>query len=244
MDTKVRHIVTKALDLPEDAADERLESALSELGVPGGRLFTQEEVNTLLGANKRHLRTENERLQQTVSEAAATLTQLTGDDPNEDVALATRLERAAAQIVAYREQADEARSSERRAKALLDQTERDRVLVSAAGRAGMIDPEGEGLPLFRDRVRRTAEGDWAFVTDDGDETSLDAGLPQALESRRHLLRPRLAPGAGAGAPREADPLAAALERVRRAGNAKGARDDRALFELADAVLDAGRARRT
>ena len=244
MDDRIRRLIAKALDLDEDADENAVESALEQLGVEGGRLFTQEEVNTLLGANKRHLRAENERLQREITEAAETLAGLAGEEHPGDTDLIGRIERASARIAELERDATEAVAARTEAQTRMDEGERDRALLAAAGRAGMIDPEGEGLPFFRDRVRCDDQGRWRFVDDDGEGLPLQEGLSSALASRRHLVRPQLAGGAGTGAPGEADAVASAIERLRRAGrSATDGRDDRSLFELAEAVLEVGRARR-
>lgn len=243
MDPKVRRILSQALQLEEGADDEKVEAALAELGVESGRLFTQEEVNTLLGANKRHLRAENERLQREITEAAQTLADLDGVQADGEADLLGRVGRAKARVAALERQAEGALRAHREAQARAIESERDRALLAAAGRAGMIDPEREGLPLFRDRLRCSDDGRWVFIGDDSEELPVEEGIRRELEGRRHLLRPQLAPGAGTGTPHEVDPLASALERLERAGRPGSPRDDRSLVELADAVLEVGRARR-
>ena len=244
MDSKVAKLLSHALGLPADADDEARERALRDAGVEGGRLFTQEEVNTLLAGNKKSLRTENERLAHELDEASGLLRGLLDDEdaPPED--LRGRLDRVGECVVDLRRRLAESDDSRQSAETRARETERDRLLVGAAGRAGMIDPEGEGLTLFRHRMTQTDDGQWRFLDDDGDERPIDEGLAGALAGRKHLLRAQLRPGSGSGQPRQVDPLGNATQRLDACRNKPAdPRDNRDLFDLADALLDVGRLRR-
>ncbi|MFH0962967.1 MAG: hypothetical protein V2A58_03030 [Planctomycetota bacterium] len=255
MDSKVRTILLKALALPDDSDDPSVHEALRAAGIEGGRLFTQEEVNAILATNKKALRAENETLRRDLDETATLLSSLASvEDPDPATAglredtppeggprsLIVRLDARLADLRRELAEAREARDSE---CARAFDLERDRALVSAAARAGMIDPEGEALPLFRDRVSRADDGPWEIRDDEGSARPLDEGLVGLLEKRKHLLRPAVRPGAGTGCPREVDPVAAAVERLRVPDPPHDGRDERSLLEVAGAVLEIGRARR-
>ena len=244
MDSKVAKLLSHALGLPADADDEARERALRDAGVEGGRLFTQEEVNTLLAGNKKSLRTENERLAHELDEASGLLRGLLDDEdaPPED--LRGRLDRVGECVVDLRRRLAESDDSRQSAETRARETERDRLLVGAAGRAGMIDPEGEGLTLFRHRMKEVDNGQWRFLDDEGVECDVDDGLAAALSERKHLVRAQLRPGSGSGQPRRMDPLADAGKRLDACRKEPAdPRDNRDLLDLADALLDVGRLRR-
>lgn len=230
LDGKVLEVIAKGLGL--ESADPAVVSAkLAELGVPEGKIFTQIDVNAIMAENKKGLRKEKDELVKTLESIRHEVADLKGggaaggstdggadaDDDADDKTtppaitpdaktIHAELKRLKARQKLTEEQLAESRKKTENAELIAVEREGDRLFVSAATKAGFLDPEGEAKPLYRNRLK-LEDGKWVIYDDDGDPAeTIEAGLLDILSKRPHLARPKSTGGGGTGGAAQTDPV--------------------------------------
>ncbi len=230
LDGKVLEVIAKGLGL-ESADPAAVSAKLAELGVPEGKIFTQTDVNAIMAENKKGLRKEKDELAKSLEAIRREVADLKAgngsggstdggtafddelDDKTTPPAAApdakvihAELKRLKARQRVTEESVSEWRKKAETAEQVALEREGDRLFVSAATKAGFLDPEGEALPLYRRRLK-FEDSKWVLYDDENDPAeTIEAGLTEILSKRPHLARAKSSGGGGGGGGPQSDPV--------------------------------------